>query len=74
MQKIIPHLWFDKEAKKAAEFYCSIFPNSKITNSIMLQDTPSGDSEVLSFNLDGYEFMAISAGPFFKINPSISYA
>jgi predicted 3-demethylubiquinone-9 3-methyltransferase (glyoxalase superfamily) len=32
MQKITPHLWFDKEAKEAAELYCSVFPNSEITN------------------------------------------
>jgi predicted 3-demethylubiquinone-9 3-methyltransferase (glyoxalase superfamily) len=73
IQKIIPHLWFDKEAKEAAEFYCSVFPDSKITNIAMLHDTPSGDSDVVSFELWGYSFMAISAGPFFKFNPSISF-
>jgi predicted 3-demethylubiquinone-9 3-methyltransferase (glyoxalase superfamily) len=72
MQKIVPHLWFDKEAKAAAEFYVSIFDNSKITQSTVLHDTPSGDAETVSFTLAGYEFMAISAGPFFKLNPSIS--
>lgn len=73
MQKIIPHLWFDKEAKEAAEFYVSAFPNSKITNVTVLPDTPSGDAETVSFELNGCEFMAISAGPYFKINPSISF-
>lgn len=73
MQKIVPHLWFDKEAKEAAEFYTSLFPNSQITNVNTLHDTPSGDCDVVSFDLWGYSFMAISAGPLFKFNPSISF-
>ena len=73
MQKIIPHLWFDKEAEEAAEFYTSLFPNSKITNVTTLHDTPSGDCDIVSFELWGYSFMAISAGPLFKFNPSISF-
>ena len=73
MQKIIPHLWFDKEAKEAAEFYTSLFPDSEITNVTTLHDTPSGDADTVSFRLWGYNFMAISAGPLFKFNPSISF-
>ncbi|MDB4984709.1 MAG: 3-demethylubiquinone-9 3-methyltransferase [Patescibacteria group bacterium] len=73
MQKIIPHLWFDKEAKEAAEFYVSVFPDSKITSATVLHNTPSGDCDMLSFDLWGYSFMAISAGPIFKLNPSISF-
>ena len=73
MQKIITHLWFDKEAKEAAEFYTSLFPDSKITNITTLHDTPSGDTDSVSFELAGQPFMAISAGPLFKFNPSISF-
>ena len=73
MQKITPHLWFDKEAKDAAEFYTSLFPNSKVTNITTLHDTPSGDSDIVSFELAGQQFMAISAGPLFKFNPSVSF-
>jgi predicted 3-demethylubiquinone-9 3-methyltransferase (glyoxalase superfamily) len=73
MQKIIPHLWYDKEAKEAAEFYISLFPGSKITNVTTLHDTPSGDSDIVSFELWNQAFMAISAGPVFKINPSVSF-
>jgi predicted 3-demethylubiquinone-9 3-methyltransferase (glyoxalase superfamily) len=73
MKKITPHLWFNKEAKEAVEFYCSVFPNSKIKSVQTLHDTPSGDADVVSFELDGTPFMAISAGPYFKINPSISF-
>ena len=72
-QKIIPHLWFDQEAREAASFYCSVFPDSGIANVTTLQDTPSGDCDVVSFNLWGYSFMAISAGPLFRFNPSISF-
>lgn len=71
--KIVPHLWYDKEAKEAAEFYASIFPDSRIINVKTLHDTPSGDSDIVTFELWGQKFMAISAGPFFKINPSISF-
>ena len=73
MQKITPHLWFDKEAKEAVEFYASLFPNSKITNVTTLHNTPSGDCDVVSFELSGQPFMAISAGPLFKFNPSVSF-
>jgi predicted 3-demethylubiquinone-9 3-methyltransferase (glyoxalase superfamily) len=73
-QKIVPHLWFDKEAVEAAEFYVSIFPASQITSATILYDTPSGDCDMVSFTLAGYAFQAISAGPLFKVNPSISFA
>lgn len=73
MQKITPHLWFEKEAKEAAEFYTSLFPDSKITNATTLHNTPSGDTDIVSFRLAGQSFMAISAGPEFKFNPSVSF-
>src|SRR5690606_37426130 len=71
------HLWFDTQAKAAAEFYADAFSaigkNAQVTNVTTLHDTPSGDCDVVSFAIDGYGFMAISAGPLFKINPSISF-
>lgn len=73
MQKITPHLWFDKEAKEAAEFYASVFPDSKVTGVTTLRGTPSGEVDVVSFELWGQSFQAISAGPLFKFNPSISF-
>lgn len=72
MQKIIPHFWYDKEAGEAVAFYTSLFKDSEITHTQILKDTPSGDAEFLTFKLAGQEFMAISAGPYFKQNPSIS--
>ncbi|MCK6562878.1 VOC family protein [candidate division KSB1 bacterium] len=71
--RIVPHLWYDKEAREAAAFYCSIFPDSKITNVTTLHDTPTGDCDIVSFKLSGQPFMAISAGPLFKFNESISF-
>ena len=73
MRKLTPHLWFNKEAKEAAEFYASLIPNSKIKNLTTLHNTPSGDCDVVSFELAGQPFMAISAGPLFKFNPSVSF-
>lgn len=73
MQKIIPHLWFDKEAAGAAAFYVTVFPESKVTHTTMMHDTPSGDCEIISFELWQQEFMAISAGPLFQFNPSVSF-
>lgn len=72
MKKITTHLWFDKEAKEASEFYAGIFPNSKIDSIRTIKDTPSGDCDIVSFKLAGEQFMAISAGPYFKFTPAIS--
>lgn len=72
-QKIVPHLWFDRQAQEAAQFYCSLFPDSRVTNITTLQNTPSGDTAIVAFELWGYAFQAISAGPFFSLNPSISF-
>ncbi|TMI65295.1 MAG: VOC family protein [Bacteroidetes bacterium] len=60
---IYPCLWFDGNAKEAAEFYCAVFKDSKIT-----VDTPM----VVNFNIFGKKFMGLNGGPMFKINPSIS--
>jgi len=73
MQKITPHLWFDKEAREAAELYVSLLPGSKVTNVTTLSGTPSGDCDLVSFELAGQPFMAISAGPLFKFDPSVSF-
>lgn len=73
MQKIVPHLWFDTEAKEAAEFYTSLFPDSSVTNITTLRDTPTGDADIVSFRLRGYDLMAINAGPLFTFNPSVSF-
>ena len=73
VQPITPHLWFDTEAREAATFYTSVFPDSKIDSITQLRDTPSGDCDVVAFTLAGQPFMSISAGPLFKLNPSVSF-
>jgi predicted 3-demethylubiquinone-9 3-methyltransferase (glyoxalase superfamily) len=73
MQKITPHLWFDKLAREAAEFYVSLFPGSKVVSVTKLTGTPSGDCDLVRFELAGQPFMSISAGPLFKFNPSVSF-
>ncbi|MBP1919308.1 VOC family protein [Youngiibacter multivorans] len=72
MNKLVPHLWYDKEAREAAEFYVSIFGDSAITGGAILEDTPSGTAETVTVSLAGQDFMLLSAGPYFKFNPSIS--
>lgn len=73
MYKITPHLWFDREAVEAAELYSSTFPSSRVTDVSTLHDTPSGDADVVSFELFGQPFMAISAGPLFEFTPAVSF-
>jgi len=73
MHKITPHLWFDKEAKEAAQLYTSIFPNSKIKSLSTLDNTPSGTVDFASIELAGQEFRLISAGPLFKFTPAVSF-
>src|SRR5688500_13326278 len=73
VKPITPHLWFDTQAREAAGFYCSVFPDSSIDSVVQLRDTPSGDCDVVEFRLGGHPFMAISAGPLFKFNPSVSF-
>ena len=72
MQKIVPHFWFNTEAKEATALYASLFPDSKIKSVTTITNTPSGDADIVTFKLAGIDFMAISAGPLFKLNPSIS--
>lgn len=72
-QRIVPHLWFDTQAKEASEFYASLFPESAVLAVTTLHGTPSGDCELVSLQLWGQRFAAISAGPYFQFNPSISF-
>lgn len=74
MAKITPHLWYDTEAREAAKFYVNSFGgNSKVTQVTVLHDTPSGDADTVAFELWGQPFMAISAGPYFTFNPTVSF-
>ncbi len=66
------HLWYDQEALEAANFYTSLFEESEVRHVTTIPNTPSGDTQIVSFTLAGQDFMAISAGPDFKFTPSIS--
>ena len=73
MQKIAPNLWFDKEAAEAAKLYTSLFRDSKIIDITQIHGTPSGTVEMVTIELAGQEFMLLSAGPFFKFTPAVSF-
>jgi predicted 3-demethylubiquinone-9 3-methyltransferase (glyoxalase superfamily) len=75
MPDITPNLWFDSEAEEAAEFYCSIFPNSKITDRLYYNEAgpgPAGTVVTVDFVLDGRAFTAINGGPAFTFDEAIS--
>lgn len=77
MTQITPNLWFDGNALEAAEFYVSVFPNSRITN--VLRYTQAGPGEpgtvvTVDFELDGTAFTGINAGPQFRFSEAVSFA
>ena len=76
IQKIKPFLWFDKEAEEAANFYCSIFKNSKILEVARYPEggpAPAGSVMIVSFELEGLQFVGLNAGPLFKFTEAISF-
>ena len=76
MPRITPFLWFDTEAEEAAEFYCSIFPNSKITNVTHYGEAGPREAGLVltvDFVLDGREFTAINGGPEFPFTEAVSF-
>lgn len=80
MQKITPFLWFDNNAKEAADFYISIFKDSEITginyygeSGGKISEKPKGSVMIVSFNLQGQDFIALNGGPYFSFSPSISF-
>ena len=75
MPRITPNLWFDTASEEAAEFYVSVFPNSKITNVSHYTEAgprPAGTVLTVDFVLDGQEFTAINGGPEFTFDEAIS--
>ena len=77
MNKITPCLWFNNQAQEAANFYVSVFPNSKITEVVHAPaDTPSGPKGSLllvNIEINGQPFTLLNGGPYFKINEAISF-
>jgi len=76
MPRITPNLWFDMESTEAAEFYCSVFPNSKINTTTYYAENgpqPAGTVLTVDFELDGQRFTAINGGPQFEFDEAISF-
>ena len=81
MSKITPFLWFDAQAEEAANFYVSIFKNSKLgkitrygTAGQEIHGRAPGSVMTIEFELDGQQFTALNGGPMFKFNESISFS
>jgi predicted 3-demethylubiquinone-9 3-methyltransferase (glyoxalase superfamily) len=70
---ITSHLWFDTQAREAAEFYARVFKDGAIMTTTTLNDTPSGTVDIVTLRLFDHEFMLISAGPLFTFTPAISF-
>ena len=76
MPKITPFLWFDGQAEEAAQFYTSIFENSKIESVTRYGDVgpgPKGTVMTVAFQLDGQEFVALNGGPQFPFTEAVSF-
>ncbi len=80
VQRITPFLWFDTQAEEAANFYISIFPNSKIRGVTRYDEAgekvagrPRGSVMTVPFELDGQEFVALNGGPVFTFTEAISF-
>src|SRR6266478_728545 len=76
IQKITPFLWFDHQAEEAADFYTSIFPNSKIVKVVRYGAAgpgPAGSAMTVAFQLEGQSFVALNGGPVYQFSPAISF-
>jgi predicted 3-demethylubiquinone-9 3-methyltransferase (glyoxalase superfamily) len=76
VQKISPFLWFDSNAEEAANFYTSIFKDSKITSVSRYGEAgpgPKGSVMVVAFELNSQSFLALNGGPNFKFTPAVSF-
>ncbi len=77
LQKIVPHLWYAREAEEAARFYATVFPDSRVDRVTALPTEspsgPAGSVVVVEFTVCGQAFMAITAGPHDSFNDAISF-
>jgi predicted 3-demethylubiquinone-9 3-methyltransferase (glyoxalase superfamily) len=76
MQKITPFLWFDTQAEEAANFYLSVFDNSKILSLLRCGEAgpgPKGSVLTVEFELEGQKFTALNGGPNFKFTEAVSF-
>ena len=76
LQKIVPSLWFDTQAEEAAEFYVSVFPNSRILGVSRYTEAgpgPAGTAMTVEWELDGQRFLGINGGPMFTFTEAVSF-
>src|SRR5882724_391320 len=80
MQKITPFLWYDDKAEEAANFYCSIFKNSKVGSVTRYEEEgakasgrPAGSAMTVQFELEGQKFVGLNGGPHFKFTEAVSF-
>ena len=73
MPTVTPHLWFDKGGETAADYYCSIFPDSRILERQTFENTPSGAVASVLFEIAGQRVMILAAGPEFRVNEAFSF-
>ncbi len=80
MQKITPFLWFDNQAEEAANFYVSLFKNSKVggisrygDEAAKISGMPKGTAMTVAFQLEGQNFTALNGGPMFKFTEAVSF-
>lgn len=74
-QKIATHLWFDRNAEEAIDFYCALLPDSRVKGKLLYgkdQMGPEGSVMSIVFDLCGQEFMAVNGGPHYRMSPAIS--
>jgi predicted 3-demethylubiquinone-9 3-methyltransferase (glyoxalase superfamily) len=80
MTRMTPCLWFDHQAEEAANYYTSIFPDSKIVNithygkaGFEIHQRPAGSVMTVDFELDGHPFTGLNGGPYFTFNEAVSF-
>lgn len=71
--KVSPFLWFDGKSRQAAEFYVSVFPNSRILSVSEISSGPAEGGALVEFEIDGQKFGAVDGGPMYRFTPAISF-
>ena len=71
--RVSPFLWFDGRSEEAAEFYVSVFPDSRVLNVSKLETGPAEGNSFVEFTIGGQRFSAVDGGPMYKFTPAISF-
>ncbi len=73
IQRITPSLWFDHDAEAAAEFYVSLFPNSRVISVVKIASGPGEDGAIVEFELDGQRMSAVDGGAMVNFSEAVSF-